>query len=133
MRGIVVLWLACCSVGAHVKAASDAAAQQDNWVVIVSTSMYWYNYRHTSNALVFYHHVKRLGIPDSNIILMLGDDHACNPRNVFPATAYASRPSSHTPSVYGIEYQAWERSGGERKREKERERERESVCVCVCV
>jgi glycosylphosphatidylinositol transamidase (GPIT) subunit GPI8 len=27
--------------------------------------------------------VKRFGIPDSNIILMLSDDMACNPRNIF--------------------------------------------------
>lgn len=32
--------------------------------------------------------MKRLGIPDSNIILMLADDVACSPRNHFPATVY---------------------------------------------
>lgn len=37
-----------------------------------------------------YRTVKRLGIPDSNIILMLADDVACNPRNKFPATVYAN-------------------------------------------
>jgi GPI-anchor transamidase subunit K len=35
-----------------------------------------------------YRTVKRLGIPDSNIILMLADDVACNPRNAFPATVF---------------------------------------------
>lgn len=35
-----------------------------------------------------YRSVKRLGIPDSNIILMLADDVACNPRNRYPATVY---------------------------------------------
>jgi phosphatidylinositol glycan class K len=35
-----------------------------------------------------YRTVKRLGIPDSNIILMLSDDVACNPRNPFPATVF---------------------------------------------
>lgn len=38
-----------------------------------------------------YRTVKRLGIPDSNIILMLADDVACNPRNIFPATVYNNR------------------------------------------
>ena len=28
--------------------------------------------------------LRRLGIPDSHIILMLGDDMACNPRNPYP-------------------------------------------------
>lgn len=32
-----------------------------------------------------YRTVKRLGIPDNQIILMLADDDmACNPRNVYP-------------------------------------------------
>ena len=29
-----------------------------------------------------------MGIPDSHIILMLPDDMACNPRNVYPARIY---------------------------------------------
>jgi phosphatidylinositol glycan class K len=37
-----------------------------------------------------YRTVKRLGIPDSNIILMLPDDAACNARNRFPGAVYAS-------------------------------------------
>jgi glycosylphosphatidylinositol transamidase (GPIT) subunit GPI8 len=38
-----------------------------------------------------YRTVKRLGIPDSQIILMLADDVACNPRNTFPGTIYANK------------------------------------------
>lgn len=34
--------------------------------------------------------MKRLGIPDSNIILMLADDVACNARNKFPGSVYAN-------------------------------------------
>lgn len=37
-----------------------------------------------------YRTVKRLGIPDSNIILMLADDAACNNRNKFPGNVYAN-------------------------------------------
>lgn len=37
-----------------------------------------------------YRSVKRLGIPDSNIILMLADDMACNPRNMFVSTVYSN-------------------------------------------
>ncbi|KAG6879428.1 glycosylphosphatidylinositol anchor biosynthesis [Termitomyces sp. T32_za158] len=44
-----------------------------------------------ANALGMYRTVKRLGIPDSNIILMLADDAACNPRNAFPGCVYADR------------------------------------------
>lgn len=35
--------------------------------------------------------MKRLGIPDSQIILMLADDVACNPRNPFAGTVYSNK------------------------------------------
>jgi phosphatidylinositol glycan class K len=47
-----------------------------------------------------YKTVKRLGIPDSNIILMLADDIACNPRNPFPATVYNNYQK--TLDLYGV-------------------------------
>jgi phosphatidylinositol glycan class K len=54
--------------------------------------------------------VKRLGIPDSNIILMLADDVACNPRNGFPAAVYSS--NSHPIDLYGenieVDYRGYE-------------------------
>ena len=43
--------------------------------------------------------MKRLGIPDSNIILMLADDAACNPRNKFPGCVYAN--SGRHLDLYG--------------------------------
>ncbi|OAV93935.1 hypothetical protein, variant [Puccinia triticina 1-1 BBBD Race 1] len=46
-----------------------------------------------------YRSVKRLGIPDSNIILMLADDMACNPRNMFPGTVYSN--SERKLDLYG--------------------------------
>lgn len=65
-----------------------AAANADNFAVIVGSSKYWYNYRHESNALSIYSAVKRLGIPDSNIVLMIVDPLACNPRNNLPGTIF---------------------------------------------
>lgn len=72
----------------------DAEVDRNNWVVLVDTSRYWYNYRHVANVLSFYHTIKRLGVPDSQIILMLAEDMACNPRNSKPGTVineYQSR------------------------------------------
>ncbi|KAI5951953.1 GPI8 [Candida jiufengensis] len=60
----------------------------NNWAVLVSTSRFWFNYRHMANVLSFYRTVKRLGIPDSQIILMLSDDIACNSRNAFTGTVF---------------------------------------------
>jgi len=68
--------------------ALTSAEHTSNWAVLVSTSRFWFNYRHMANVLSLYRTVKRLGIPDSQIILMLPDDMACNPRNAFPGTVY---------------------------------------------
>ncbi|KAK0538226.1 glycosylphosphatidylinositol anchor biosynthesis [Tilletia horrida] len=91
----------------QVQAFFDNAAQRsgsssshtNNWAVLVGTSRFWFNYRHMSNTLGMYRTVKRLGIPDSNIILMLADDAACNHRNKFPGNVWAS--SSRSLDLYG--------------------------------
>ncbi|GMK59324.1 hypothetical protein CspeluHIS016_0703390 [Cutaneotrichosporon spelunceum] len=78
----------------HEQVAEFFAGSEDrhtnNWAVLACTSRFWFNYRHIANTLAIYRNIKRLGIPDSNIILMLADDVACNPRNIFPATVYAN-------------------------------------------
>lgn len=57
-----------------------------------------------------YRTVKRLGIPDSNIILMLADDASCNSRNKVPGSVYAS-PGQHL-DLYGdnieVDYRGYE-------------------------
>lgn len=57
-----------------------------------------------------YRTVKRLGIPDSNIILMLADDVACNSRNKFPGSVYA-KAGRHL-DLYGenieVDYRGYE-------------------------
>ena len=54
--------------------------------------------------------MKRLGIPDSNIILMLADDASCNLRNKFPGSVYAN-PGRHL-DLYGdnieVDYRGYE-------------------------
>ena len=71
-----------------VPAAGTLAPHTSNWAVLVATSRFWFNYRHLANVLSLYRTVKRLGIPDSQILLLLPDDMACNPRNAFPGTVY---------------------------------------------
>ncbi|MEW5302246.1 MAG: hypothetical protein WDW36_005048 [Sanguina aurantia] len=70
----------------------------NNWAVIVSTSRYWLNYRHTANALAVYATVKRLGFHDSRILLMLPDDMACNGRSSYPGQIF--HDSSHSMNLY---------------------------------
>ena len=77
----------------------SASGHTNNWAVLVCSSRFWLNYRHIANTLSIYRTVKRLGIPDSNIILMLADDVACNPRNTYPATVYNNQ--RRTLDLYG--------------------------------
>ena len=64
---------------------NSSTTHANNWALIVCTSRFWFNYRHVANSLTLYHILKENGVQDSNIILMLADDMACNPRNSFPA------------------------------------------------
>lgn len=79
-----------CAGSLFVGGASGSSASPgvNNWAVIVSTSRFWHNYRHSANALSFYHLCKQNGIPDSRILLFLADTVACNPRNLVPGTVY---------------------------------------------
>ncbi|KAL1406069.1 glycosylphosphatidylinositol anchor biosynthesis [Vanrija albida] len=89
-----LLSLASASAGEQAQAffetGNDDSRHTNNWAVLVCSSRYWFNYRHMANTLAMYRTIKRLGIPDSNIILMLADDVACNARNLFPATVYGN-------------------------------------------
>uniref|UniRef100_G3VQR1 GPI-anchor transamidase n=2 Tax=Sarcophilus harrisii TaxID=9305 RepID=G3VQR1_SARHA len=71
---------------------------------------FWFNYRHVANTLSVYRSVKRLGIPDSHIVLMLADDMACNPRNPKPATVFSHK--NMELNVYGddveVDYRSYE-------------------------
>ncbi|CAB3983277.1 GPI-anchor transamidase-like [Paramuricea clavata] len=82
----------------------------NNWAVIVCTSRFWFNYRHVANSLAIYRSVKRLGIPDSHIILMLADDMACNARNPRPGTVFSN--ANQQTNVYGddveVDYRGYE-------------------------
>ncbi|KAI3392216.1 hypothetical protein diail_5971 [Diaporthe ilicicola] len=87
-----------------------SAEHTSNWAVLVCTSRFWFNYRHLANVLSIYRTVKRLGIPDSQIILMLPDDMACNPRNAFPGTVYSN--ADRAVDLYGdnieVDYRGYE-------------------------
>lgn len=62
------------------RAAAGAAAAGAH-LVILSSSHYFHNYRHSSNALAVYHAAREAGVSDERIVLMLAGDHACDPRN----------------------------------------------------
>lgn len=90
--------------------SAKSRPHNNNWAVLVSTSKFWYNYRHMSNTLSIYHTIKKQGIPDSQIILMLADDMACNARNRYPAQIFNNRDQSI--NLYGenveVDYRGYE-------------------------
>ncbi|THF97534.1 hypothetical protein TEA_001222 [Camellia sinensis var. sinensis] len=79
--------------------SSSTTRHTNNWAVLVCTSRFWFNYRHMANTLSLYRTVKRLGIPDERIILMLADDMACNARNKYPAQVFNNE--NHRLNLYG--------------------------------
>lgn len=105
-RILIILELTCIffaisslqTVSAEVKSSTYDRAT-NNWAVLVSSSKYWFNYRHASNVLSIYRSIKRLGIDDSHIILMLADDTACDARNPWPGTIFNN--AHHHINVYG--------------------------------
>ena len=71
--------------------------------------------RHESNALAMYKTVKKLGVPDSRIILMMSEGFACNPRNIYPGRKDRDRETETAREGEG-ERQRGGEGEGERKR-----------------
>lgn len=86
MRATV--FLSCFS--SAVSEATAATSPPNIHAVLVSSSRYWFNYRHAMNALGFYQVLRENGIPNSQIVLMIADEYATNPRNPFKNGMYAN-------------------------------------------
>jgi phosphatidylinositol glycan class K len=86
---------------ASVSTASQQQQQHtSNHAVIVSSSRYWFNYRHVMNALAIYDLIRKQGVPDSNIILMLADELPTNPRHPNKNHMDNSVSSSSSSTLY---------------------------------
>ncbi len=65
LHGLAALVCLVCAVAAVAQAVApqpstaQRGAQTSNWAVLLSTSRYWFNYRHISDALTFYHICRR--------------------------------------------------------------------------
>uniref|UniRef100_A0A8C9GPA4 GPI-anchor transamidase n=1 Tax=Piliocolobus tephrosceles TaxID=591936 RepID=A0A8C9GPA4_9PRIM len=61
----------------------------NNNVIILSTSRYYFNYRHTTNVLTAYDYLKNIGDNvDKNILLMVPFDQACDCRHILHGTIF---------------------------------------------
>ncbi|KAL2496711.1 Peptidase C13 family [Forsythia ovata] len=107
---ISIFLLLFCNAIPSVAYSSSSTMHTNNWAVLVCTSRFWFNYRHMANTLSLYRTVKRLGIPDERIILMLADDMACNARNKYPAQVFNNE--NHRLNLYGdnveVDYRGYE-------------------------
>ncbi|KAL3138470.1 hypothetical protein ABBQ32_006261 [Trebouxia sp. C0010 RCD-2024] len=56
----------------------------------------------------------QLGIPDSNILLMLADDIACNPRNPYPTSVFndADQQTNLYDDIVEVDYRGYEVTAG---------------------
>ena len=72
----------------------------DLWAVIVNTSKFWFNYRHTVNLLLTYNTLRRYGLDDDHIILMTTDTTPCNARNPMPTQVYDGTHSENLNQGY---------------------------------
>jgi glycosylphosphatidylinositol transamidase (GPIT) subunit GPI8 len=90
---IALLTVSYCSFDARVEAHENRP--HNNYAIIVSTSRYWFNYRHHTNALLLYQYIKSYGnYTDDHIILMLADEYNVNPRNPIKNHVYNTASDS---------------------------------------
>lgn len=58
-----------------------SCADPQNWAVLVAGSNQYYNYRHQADICNSFQMLRKQGIPESNIIVMMYDDIATNSQN----------------------------------------------------
>ncbi len=63
----------------------------DHWAVVISPSVKWSNYRHQADAFAMYQTLRHHGYDDDHIVLIVEDNLADAPRNVFPGEIFVER------------------------------------------
>ena len=89
-----VLWKA--EKNANQRFNSDVESHElppvsEHWAVIVSPSTTWDNYRHQADAFAMYQLLRQYGYDDDHIVLIVEDNLAGNPKNVFPGQIFTER------------------------------------------
>ncbi len=69
----------------------------DNWAVVISPSTSWANYRHQADAFAMYQTLRNHGYDDDHIVLIVEDNLADDPKNVFPGQIFVER--SNDPNI----------------------------------
>ncbi len=61
-------------------------AKKGNYAVVIGASDTWADYRHQADALAMYSMLRRHGYDDDHIILIIADNIAYDPHNLYPGT-----------------------------------------------
>ncbi|DBA04769.1 TPA: hypothetical protein N0F65_004406 [Lagenidium giganteum] len=83
-----------------IAAAPVRAAE--HWALIVVGSRGYDNYRHQSDACHSYHVVRRHGIPEENVVLLMYDDVANHKNNPFPGKLF-NKPTGKHSAEYAVD------------------------------
>lgn len=75
-----------------------------NKAVIVAASSEWSNYRHQADALDMYHYLKSQGFQEDDIILIMADDIANNPKNPYPGAVYRVKGGKNVYQDVVVDY-----------------------------
>ena len=97
MNYIITLAAVLCAVFAKKNPELDLE-YKNNFYILLSSSKFYFNYRHSSNVLIFYKYLKERGITDDRILLMLPENHACNARNPMKGQIYMK--TDHSENFY---------------------------------
>ena len=74
-----------------VTVSHNLPALTDRWAVVISPSTSWSNYRHQADAFAMYQTLKHSGYDDDHIILIVEDNLANDPLNLYPGKIFVER------------------------------------------
>jgi len=82
MKALLILAALALAASANPFAKFSQKELESNvWVVLAAGSDGWYNYRHQADVCHYYQVMRKQGIPEEHIIVMMKDDIANNPSN----------------------------------------------------
>lgn len=79
---------------------------KDKWAVLICGSKEWNNYRHQADLLNFYQFLKKKGMKDDRIILIMQDDIARNEHNPYPNVIRSSLYGENLYQDIELDYKA---------------------------
>ncbi|MCF0172812.1 MAG: ABC transporter substrate-binding protein, partial [Bacteroidales bacterium] len=82
------------------------APWEDNYAIIIAGSSGWGNYRHQADALNIYQLLRKGGISDDRILLIMADDIASSPQNSQPGVVRVSDIGANLYEGAEIDYRA---------------------------